>query len=127
MWDLMAKWLQAGGCLPNHPELKTDLCTPTYSFNAAGKLVLEGKDEIKKRGLRSTDLADALALTFAERVTPKGLSIGSRVRSAVADYDRWLSARTAYPLSFEGDYDPFAEMSRIDWGELPWLMDQQPC
>jgi hypothetical protein len=64
------------GCLPNHPELKTDLCTPTYSFNTAGKLVLEAKDAIKARGLRSTDIADALALTFAEPVTPKQVSVG---------------------------------------------------
>ena len=37
MWDATAKWLRDGGCLPNYPELKTDLYTPTYSFNAAGK------------------------------------------------------------------------------------------
>lgn len=27
MWDAMAKWLRSGGCLPNHPQLKTDLCS----------------------------------------------------------------------------------------------------
>ena len=32
------------------------------------KLVLEPKDDIKKRGLRSSDIADALALTFAEKM-----------------------------------------------------------
>ena len=82
----------AGGCLPNLPELKTDLCTPTYGFNAAGKHVLEGKDEIKKRGLRLTDIADALALTFAAPVAPRSTSL-SRRSSAIADYDRWLQAR----------------------------------
>jgi hypothetical protein len=41
MWDFTAQWLRGGGCLPNHPELKTDLCAPTYSFNSAGKMVLE--------------------------------------------------------------------------------------
>ena len=32
MWNGMAEWLTAGGCLPNNPELKTDLCVPTYSL-----------------------------------------------------------------------------------------------
>jgi hypothetical protein len=56
MWDQMAKWLQAGGCLPNHPELKTDLCTPTYGFNAANKMVLEPKEGVdrSRRQLRET-------------------------------------------------------------------------
>jgi hypothetical protein len=67
----MAKWLQAGGAIPNHPDLKTDLCTPTYSFNAANKMVLESKDDIRKRGLRSPDVSDALALTFAAPVQAK--------------------------------------------------------
>jgi len=38
------------------------------------KLVLEPKDDIKKRGLRSSDIADALALTFAEKVRRGGAS-----------------------------------------------------
>ena len=80
MWDAMAKWLHSGGCLPNHPELKTDLCTPTYSFNSANKMVLESKDDIKKRGLHSTDVADALALTFAMPVAPKSTSVYPRGR-----------------------------------------------
>jgi hypothetical protein len=107
MWDLMTKWLLAGGCLPNHPELKTDLATPTYSFNAAGKLVLEGKDEIKKRGLRSTDLADALALTFAEPVTPRGISFGPGGPRTPAEYDRWLAGRRGQTRSaVDPSYDP---------------------
>src|SRR5262249_4883104 len=47
MYDALLKWLQAGGAIPNHPELKTDLATPRYSFNAAGKMQLESKDDIK--------------------------------------------------------------------------------
>ena len=39
--------------------------------HSAGKLLLEPKDDIKKRGLRSTDVADALALNFAMPVMPR--------------------------------------------------------
>ena len=68
MWDKMRLWLQAGGCLPDCAELRKDLVIPTYSFDAAGRLVLEPKDKIKERGLPSTDVGDGIALTFAEEV-----------------------------------------------------------
>jgi hypothetical protein len=93
--------LQAGGCLPNHPELKTDLCTPTYSFNVAGKLVPEAKDDIKKRGLRSTAVADALCLTFAEPVQPK-----------------WRRQRPISYSAVSGSYGPFRDLHNL--GREPW-------
>jgi hypothetical protein len=51
--------------------LKQDLAGPTYFYNNAGKIQLESKDSIKKRGLPSPDIADALALTFAMPVVKK--------------------------------------------------------
>jgi hypothetical protein len=107
MWDGMAKWLRSGGVIPNHGELKTDLATPTYSFNAAGRLVLEPKDDIKKRGLRSTDIADALALTFVVTVMPRVLASRPGRRWAVRnDYDPFAEIAP--------NYEPFAE-SRMDF------------
>jgi hypothetical protein len=104
MWDAMAKWLLAGGCLPNHPELKTDLCTATYSFNSANKMVLESKDDIKKRGLHSTDVADALALTFAMPVAPKSTSVYPRGRHR-SDWDPMTDEyrRAAQRLGFDAN------------------------
>lgn len=89
MWDTMAKWLRDGGALPQHLGLKTDLCVPTYDFDSANRMRLESKDDIKARGLRSPDLADALALTFAAPVAPRGTSVGPRRAPpvAMADYD----------------------------------------
>lgn len=74
MWFAMRDWLRAGGAIPNDQALKMDLAGPTYEFNAAGKIKLESKDDIKKRGLPSPDVADALAVTFATpvRVQPPG-------------------------------------------------------
>src|SRR5574343_315711 len=71
MWFLMRDWLNAGGSIPNIVELRQDLATPTYHFDAANRLALESKDEIKRRGLPSPDLGDALALTFAQPVQPR--------------------------------------------------------
>ncbi len=70
MWDLMANWIKEGGALPGLTDLKTDLVSPTYSFDAANRMKLEPKEKMKERGLRSTDLADALACTFAHPVVP---------------------------------------------------------
>ncbi len=65
MWHDMKKWLNDGGAIPNNLTLKAELSAPTYFFNNAGKIQLESKDKIKERIGRSTDFADALALTFA--------------------------------------------------------------
>ena len=35
------------------------------AFTSTGKMVVESKADMKKRGLRSPDLADAFLLTFA--------------------------------------------------------------
>lgn len=67
MWFAMREWIISGGAIPNDQALKQELATPIYWFDAAGRKVLEPKDEIKKRlqGGGSPDVADALALTFA--------------------------------------------------------------
>jgi hypothetical protein len=68
MWDKMREWIEGGGSIPNDPELKSELASPTYSFDTGGRMMLEKKEKLKERGLRSPDLADALALTFAAPV-----------------------------------------------------------
>lgn len=65
MWGDAYEWLQAGGSIVNNPRLKSDLVTPTYSFDAAQRIHLETKDEIKKRLGRSPDFGDAFCLSFA--------------------------------------------------------------
>lgn len=64
MWLEMGEWVKRGGALPNIPSLITELTAPTYTF-VNGQLMLEDKDQIKKRIGRSPDLADGLALTLA--------------------------------------------------------------
>jgi hypothetical protein len=94
MWDRMREWFAAAGGIPNDPELKQDLVTPTYRFDAANRFALESKDDMRKRINRSPDLGDALALTFAIKVpTPRR-------------YDR-------RPYTVAHEYDPFRE--RNEW------------
>lgn len=88
MWSLMAKWISAGGALPQHAGLKSDLCVPTYGFDAAGRMRLESKDDIKARGMPSPDCGDALALTFAMPVAAKELGLPARGGArVVSEYD----------------------------------------
>jgi hypothetical protein len=66
LWAQVKTWLEARDCkLPQDERLKYELTVPRYSFTSAGKLKVESKAEMKKRGIRSPDVADALALTFA--------------------------------------------------------------
>ena len=83
MWFRLRDWVRSGGCLWNDISLKQDLAAPTYSYNAASKLILESKDDIKKRGLPSPDLGDGLALTFAMPVRSKS----SLSHQAITQYD----------------------------------------
>jgi hypothetical protein len=46
-------------------SLHADLCSIRYKFDSKTRLVLERKEDMKKRGIRSPDEGDALALTFA--------------------------------------------------------------
>lgn len=89
MWFEMAEWVKSRGALPNIPELIPELTQPMYGFKS-GKILLEDKDQIKKRLQRSPDLADALALTFAWPDRPASgspLSRFSTHRQAVMEYD----------------------------------------
>jgi hypothetical protein len=66
LWYKAKAWLEARDCkLANDPVLISELATVRYTFTSSGKIAIEGKDEIKKRGLPSPDKADAFVLTFA--------------------------------------------------------------
>jgi hypothetical protein len=72
MWWRMADWIRkTQPVIPNDPALIQELTAPSYRFNQRGRLVLESKDDMKKRGLPSPNRADALGLTFAYDVRPK--------------------------------------------------------
>lgn len=64
MWRDMREYLKNGASIPNDSELSTDLTALQYEFRG-GELLIESKEAAKKRGIKSPDRADALALTFA--------------------------------------------------------------
>ena len=50
--------------IPNNPELIMQLSQPTVKYSSNGKLLIESKEDLKKRGLSSPDMADSLAYSF---------------------------------------------------------------
>lgn len=90
MYGTLAQWLDsAGGVqIPDEDDLHADLCAPGYSYDSNGAMKLEKKEDIKKRIGRSTDLADALALTFAE---PVRSAYNDMPRQAESNYDYFRS------------------------------------
>ena len=73
IWFLLKDWLERGS-IPRDERLIADLCAPRYKFAGGdGKMQLESKDSMRKRGLPSPDVADALALTFSVPVQSREL------------------------------------------------------
>lgn len=54
--------------LPDDPELIGDLTTPKFRLTSGGKILVESKDEIRKRLGRSTDKGDAACQAFFDAV-----------------------------------------------------------
>lgn len=63
-WINVREWLR-DAILEKH-EGWYQLATPTYQTISSGKLQMESKDQMKKRGVKSPDVADALALTLSK-------------------------------------------------------------
>jgi len=74
IWYRMKAWLEDGpNRLPNDAALIADLSAPGYKTSSNGGRLVESKDDMKKRQIRSPDGADALAMTFAENVLPRAM------------------------------------------------------
>lgn len=88
MWDAMRKWLKEGGAIPAIPQMRDDLIGPETVPRMDGKLLLESKQDMKKRGIPSPNYADALALSFAYPVASKHRDLASMSQPAMlSDYD----------------------------------------
>lgn len=87
MWGKSKDWLEepAGVDVPDLDSIQADACAPGYKYDSLSRLLLESKEDIRKRGLRSPDEWDAIALTFAEPVSMHQATTISVVASPVSD------------------------------------------
>lgn len=73
LWLSVKDWLATRAVkIPKDDTLRHELVTPRYNFTSNGKIVVESKDSLKRRGYRSCDLADSLCLTFASNAAMVG-------------------------------------------------------
>ena len=76
LWYKAKNWLEGRDVkLPNDDRLKSELVTVRYTYTSSGRVKIESKAELKKRGVASPDSADAFVLTFA---SDAGTAIGGR-------------------------------------------------
>ena len=70
LWFKAKAWLANRDVkIPKDEVLFAELAAPRYSFTSAGKMQVESKESMKKRGLGSPDKADALCLCLATDVS----------------------------------------------------------
>lgn len=114
MWWKVKLWLEAGGCLPPDMRYLIDLTGPQKnSKNAAGKLALETKDQMKSRGIKSPDIGDALALTFASPVAVNNRMV------------RGLPAQIASIYSAGGQIAPGSHTHHHEYDPFERFADEQ--
>ena len=66
LWSNMKNALQGRFSIPDDDALHADLTSCGYKYDFSGRLVLESKQDMRKRGMPSPDSADAMALCFTE-------------------------------------------------------------
>ena len=67
-WGKMRDWL-ASGEIPDDDELCDQLTSLDYGFDAAYRIQLQSKKDIRKNGGKSPDKADSLAISFIPDLT----------------------------------------------------------
>jgi hypothetical protein len=93
IWGRMREWLKVG-CIPPKVQgleetLVDELTGPGYGLNNKEQIQLESKKEMRRRGVKSPNVADALACTFAFQVYIP------------------VKADEELPKSFTPDYNPY--------------------
>lgn len=64
-WGLRERFQAGDIAIPPDEELAAQISSIRYKFDSRGRIQIESKDEMKKRGLPSPDKADALVMAFA--------------------------------------------------------------
>ena len=57
--------------IPNHPQLISEISMPLYDYTNKGRIQIESKRDMRRRGVKSPDFADALCLAFYEPILKK--------------------------------------------------------
>ena len=79
-WHLRERFLEGRISIPNDEVLITQLAAIRHKYHSTGAreaLIIESKEKMKERGIKSPDRADALALAFMGGIRLSGHTIGT--------------------------------------------------
>jgi phage terminase large subunit len=111
LWFKARDWFDSRAVLiPDDPGLISELVQPKYKIESTGKIKVESKDDMKKRGIKSPNKADAFCLTFAggDFIVHQNMRVAEmaydpfNVNVGSMDYERALRQTQAGT-----DYTPF--------------------
>lgn len=92
LWFKARDWFDTRAVtMPNDGALIGELVGPKYKVESSGKLKVESKDDMKKRGVKSPNRADAFCLTFAGG----DFVLETRRHVAIQNYDPFQIADSA--------------------------------
>lgn len=88
LWWAVREWFSGHGCriepgLTLCDQLIAECSGVRYNLTSAGKTVIESKDDMKKRGMASPNLADSLCLTFAPGKEVSVVQTRARARKVI--------------------------------------------
>lgn len=98
IWGLMRKWLRHGAVPDDIPgseaTLVEELTAVNYGYNNRDEIQLESKTDMRRRGAKSPNLADALACSFAfPFFQARHPLLGEEKPRQLADYDPYDEER----------------------------------
>jgi hypothetical protein len=78
MWGELREWLHGEVQLPAYKDLALKILAPKYKVDSSGRIQLESKQDMRKRGVMSPDEVDSICLSFAFPVMSPELNIYAR-------------------------------------------------
>jgi hypothetical protein len=103
IYGRLRDWLPEAA-IPDDDDLASDLAGPRTKYRANNDWMLESKTDMKARGVRSPDLADALALTFATQEFFESWSKPDRTKGFAAGTDEVIYIDKREPQAFYGTH-----------------------
>jgi hypothetical protein len=83
LWLQVRDWFMRQDVkIPNSQQMIKDLQAPAFAITSTGKYKVSSKDDMRRRGFKSPDTADALALTFAGEASVAMLGSNHPTRSS---------------------------------------------
>lgn len=111
MWGIIRDLMQDGEIsIENDNDLVAQLSVRKYSLNSSGKLTLESKKQMKERGIKSPDRADAVALSVLKskkiynQFVEKSASIIIKAETVQTGYLETVNVGIAVGSSNNGTY-----------------------